>query len=705
LVGVQDLRWICRVTKETCYMSIKVRLSIPGLAVAVFLAACSSTLVRPSPTPTPTTSPTEQSVTPAATARPSLSMTDDYPGWTSYTNADYGFSFHYPASWSVQEIPSAGTQPSVVRLRWEMLRLVVQVKRAAEDAVIVQYRAVGNRETGGGVTFLGQELVRDVVVDQGRVKGVSYQTPGGLVQADDLTFGISLRNVDADECLSEFDLDCDYGAVDIPAALQAEADRVVGSFELIPASPAPPDEHAGWASYARAGDGFSFRYPPAWVLREGQNFVSLRQGRLRLTLGYRQATEEPNICCPAELPPGAVVPAGTVKFLGRDLPRALLEREGKVKAVIYNDMDRIYAGDRVFLIFLEDFAADYDAVDIPAVLQTEADEIIASLVTFEPAVALTTPTPVLTRLPPTPIPATPTPIPATVVVGADGANVRSGPGTNHPRLAHLDPDTEVPVAGRYGDWWQVEYDGTLAWIAAPVVTARNVEDVPEIQLTPSPVALPPAPAGPTVVAGAEAVNVRDGPGASFARLGQLDPGAQASVIGRYGDWWQIEYGGASAWVAGQFVAAYDTDSVPEVPPPPTPVPSSPESIPTAAPPSQIDEARWIDVDLAQQRVTAYEGQSPVYTTLASTGLPNTPTVEGQFRIWIKLRYDDMSGPGYYLKDVPYVMYFYQGYGLHGVWWHGNFGHPMSHGCVNLPTDAAEWLFNWANVGTLVNVHG
>ena len=156
--------------------------------------------------------------------------------------------------------------------------------------------------------------------------------------------------------------------------------------------------------------------------------------------------------------------------------------------------------------------------------------------------------------------------------------------------------------------------------------------------------------------------------------------------------------------AGQFVAAYDTDSVPEVLPPPTPVPSSPESIPTAAPPSQIDEARWIDVDLAQQRVTAYEGQSPVYTTLASTGLPNTPTVEGQFCIWIKLRYDDMSGPGYYLEDVPYVMYFYQGYGFHGVWWHANFGNPMSHGCVNLPTETAEWLFNWADVGTLVNVH-
>jgi lipoprotein-anchoring transpeptidase ErfK/SrfK len=77
---------------------------------------------------------------------------------------------------------------------------------------------------------------------------------------------------------------------------------------------------------------------------------------------------------------------------------------------------------------------------------------------------------------------------------------------------------------------------------------------------------------------------------------------------------------------------------------------------------------------------------------------------GQFHIWIKFRYDDMAGEDYYIEDVPYVMYFHEGYGLHGVTWHGNFGHPMSHGCVNLPTSEAEWLFNWAEVGTLVNVH-
>ena len=62
------------------------------------------------------------------------------------------------------------------------------------------------------------------------------------------------------------------------------------------------------------------------------------------------------------------------------------------------------------------------------------------------------------------------------------------------------------------------------------------------------------------------------------------------------------------------------------------------------------------------------------------------------------------GYDYYLKDVPYVQYFYQDYALHGTFWHSNFGTRMSHGCVNLPTSAAEWLYNWAEYGTLVNIH-
>jgi lipoprotein-anchoring transpeptidase ErfK/SrfK len=121
-------------------------------------------------------------------------------------------------------------------------------------------------------------------------------------------------------------------------------------------------------------------------------------------------------------------------------------------------------------------------------------------------------------------------------------------------------------------------------------------------------------------------------------------------------------------------------------------------------PDEGNGERWIDVNLSEQRVYAYEGDIIVNSFLVSTGLPETPTVSGRYQIWVKVRIQDMSGPGYYLKDVPYVMYFYKDYGLHGTYWHNNFGRPMSRGCVNLTIDDAKWLYNWASVGTVVDVH-
>jgi LysM repeat protein len=122
--------------------------------------------------------------------------------------------------------------------------------------------------------------------------------------------------------------------------------------------------------------------------------------------------------------------------------------------------------------------------------------------------------------------------------------------------------------------------------------------------------------------------------------------------------------------------------------------------PTTGPAS----GRWIDVDISSQRLTAYQGNSPVFSALISSGLPRTPTVIGRFRVQTKLRSTRMRGPGYDLPGVPYTMYFYKGYAIHGTYWHNNFGHPMSHGCVNMRTSDAGWLFNWASVGTPVVTH-
>jgi hypothetical protein len=142
---------------------------------------------------------------------------------------------------------------------------------------------------------------------------------------------------------------------------------------------------------------------------------------------------------------------------------------------------------------------------------------------------------------------------------------------------------------------------------------------------------------------------------------------------------------------------------------PTPTPTStatptPTITPTPVPADQSLTGKWIEVDLSDQRLYAHEGQTTVLNTLVSTGTRYHPTVTGRFKIYVKYRSAPMSGPGYYLPGVPYIMYFYGGYGIHGTYWHSNFGHPMSHGCVNMKTSEAKWLFEWAPKGTLVVIH-
>jgi lipoprotein-anchoring transpeptidase ErfK/SrfK len=142
----------------------------------------------------------------------------------------------------------------------------------------------------------------------------------------------------------------------------------------------------------------------------------------------------------------------------------------------------------------------------------------------------------------------------------------------------------------------------------------------------------------------------------------------------------------------------------------TPISNEPAPAPSAPATNPVSNGRWIGVSISQQRITAYEGTRAVRSALVSTGVARTPTPVGQFKIYVKYKSQTMSGGSkasndyYYLPNVPNVMYFFEAYALHGTYWHRNFGQPMSRGCVNLSLADAEWLFNWADVGTPVVVH-
>lgn len=113
---------------------------------------------------------------------------------------------------------------------------------------------------------------------------------------------------------------------------------------------------------------------------------------------------------------------------------------------------------------------------------------------------------------------------------------------------------------------------------------------------------------------------------------------------------------------------------------------------------------WIEVDLSDQKLFAYQGSKLIKSFLISSGTSKYPTVPGEFKVYAKYTRYTMRGPGYYLPDVPFSLFFFKGYSIHGTYWHHNFGTPMSHGCINMETSAAEWLFNQAQIGTPVFVH-
>lgn len=131
----------------------------------------------------------------------------------------------------------------------------------------------------------------------------------------------------------------------------------------------------------------------------------------------------------------------------------------------------------------------------------------------------------------------------------------------------------------------------------------------------------------------------------------------------------------------------------------------------------IESDKRIEVDLTRQITTAYEGNKVIYRFLISSGTWNrTPT--GEFTIWTKVRKQKMSGGSkslgtyYYLPNVQYVMFFYNdktpkmdGYSFHEAYWHNNFGVPMSHGCINMRLADSKKLYEWADIGTKINISG
>lgn len=142
--------------------------------------------------------------------------------------------------------------------------------------------------------------------------------------------------------------------------------------------------------------------------------------------------------------------------------------------------------------------------------------------------------------------------------------------------------------------------------------------------------------------------------------------------------------------------------------------AAPTTLPSYAPAEARNGEKWIDVNLANKTLTAYVGDKVVFGPRSIVdGKAGYETVTGEYRIYLRNRFQDLTNAGrypesdpryYYTPDVPFVQYFYRGYAIHGAPWRSSFGYSGSHGCVNMSVADAEWMWNWAEMGTKVVSH-
>lgn len=140
-----------------------------------------------------------------------------------------------------------------------------------------------------------------------------------------------------------------------------------------------------------------------------------------------------------------------------------------------------------------------------------------------------------------------------------------------------------------------------------------------------------------------------------------------------------------------------------------PSPAEPQERPAPEPRADAPDAdRWIEVDISDQRLIGWENGVVRFDYQVSTGKPGFYTLPGTFSVYRKYEETRMrgnfGGESYDTPDVPWTMYYYGGFAIHGAYWHDDFGTPVSHGCVNLPVEQAKTLYEWADVGIPVVVH-
>ncbi|MGC9523124.1 MAG: hypothetical protein ACP5HG_14725 [Anaerolineae bacterium] len=363
--------------------STAVEESLSPLASATVAAPASST-AAPSTTPTTDAASPTPELTTAAEPAPTATA-ERLVEWPRYANADYSFSFRYPAGWTIELLtnrpPAEGGKPApnAVLLEKGTLRILVEFKRP-EEAASMGPGSLPDGELAelGPAHLLGRELPKYAVVEGDAVKLVFVGE-----RFPDVEFFITMtEDPEASDAL---------GA--LPDAAQVDFDDILATFARDEATTAA-DPFPGWQRHSNSETGFAFRYPSEWTLTEIPSGAATEGGPAAAALELRNATYilriehkragETTVIGSTEAPDGTMSEAGTLSLLDEQVTRYAVVDEGKLKEVVV-----AYTGDDLeFYISLteDEEQVAFSDTDIPESIRHMMDPILLSFerVTVQP---------------------------------------------------------------------------------------------------------------------------------------------------------------------------------------------------------------------------------------------------------------------------------------------------------------------------------
>ena len=280
-----------------------------------------------------------------------------------------------------------------------------------------------------------------------------------------------------------------------------------------------------------------------------------------------------------------------------------------------------------------------------------------------------------------------------LVKSPDGLRLRTGPSTENDMLVLLPDNAEFIVAPEAkGEWLEGYADGYAGWVfgeytaTPPALAKRSLEDW-RLDVWQG------AALGET--------NVRKRPTTDADIAEVLVFGDEVTVTA----WVKGEevFTGADLWAqVGKDKFIYARNVGRNAPVAATPIPAEAPTF-----------GRWIDVDLTQQLMNAYDGRDLQRTIVVTTGMAGWETPPGYYAILSRVPNETMTSGAigaehfYKLEDVLFTQYFTdRGHAIHYAWWRTpeTIGRPGSHGCLNTLLDDARYLWDWATIGTPVLVH-